>query len=117
VQLEREITKEALVVRASGELDVRTSPEFREVVDQWLLSTDRRRLILNLTKVQFLDSTGLGAILGRLRKAQELGREMALIPPSGVARTLVDTSALSRVMSVYRSERLALGEEAETSHG
>lgn len=117
MQLEREITKEALVVRASGDLDVRTSPQFRETVDGWLVGTDRKRLILNLTKLHFLDSTGLGAILGRLRRAKELGREMALIPPSGVARTLVDAGALGRVMAVYRSERLALSEEAQANHG
>ncbi len=116
MQLERELTKDALVVRASGELDMRTSRQFRETVDGWLESTDRPRLVLNLARLEFLDSTGLGAILGRRRRAKELGREMALIPPTGVARALVDAGALAQIMSVYRSERLALAGEDER-HG
>jgi len=110
MQLEQERVGAALVVRVAGSLDVDTAPVFRQRVDGWFLGSDATRLILNLSRVTFMDSTGLGAVLGRLRQAQAAGRPMALIPPAGIARSLLDTTALGRVLQLFRSERAALGE-------
>lgn len=112
LHLERERVGRTLVVRVSGDLDVDSAEAFRRQVDEWFLHGDAARLVLNLSRVTFLDSTGLGAVLGRLRRARDAGREMALVPPPGVARALVDTAALGRALPLFRSERLALGEEA-----
>jgi stage II sporulation protein AA (anti-sigma F factor antagonist) len=108
VQLSKEVRGGTLVVRVAGELDLHTAEEFRRTVDAWWSEAGTRRLLLNLSRVTFLDSTGLGAVLGRLRRAQETRREMALVPPPGVARSLLDTAALGRILPVYRSERDAL---------
>ncbi len=102
-----------LVARVSGELDVQTADEFRTTIDAWLGDGPCRRLVLNLSRVTFLDSTGLGAVLGRLRRVREAGREMAVVPPTGLGRTLLDTVALGRAVPIFRSERAALGLEAE----
>ncbi len=108
-----EVRGGTLVVRVAGELDVRTSDEFRQTVDAACADLAVRRLVLNLSKVTFMDSTGLGAVLGRLRRVQEAHREMALVPPTGLARGLLDTAALGRALPLFRSERQALGEGAE----
>lgn len=113
MQITRETRSATLVVRVAGDLDVRTADAFREQVDDWFLASDHRRLVLNLSRVAFLDSTGLGALLGRLRRVQAAGREMVLVPPAGVARAVLDVAALGRVVPIFRSERAALSEEAE----
>ena len=110
--MERERIGRTLLVRVRGEVDVHTADIFRRDVDAWFLRGEATRLVLNLSRVTFLDSTGLGAVLGRLRRAQESGRSMALVPPTGVARMMIDVGALGRVLPLYRSERLALAEEA-----
>lgn len=107
----KELRGATLVVRVAGELDVRTADEFRQTVDGAFADVGVRRLVLNLSKVTFMDSTGLGAVLGRLRRIQQAHREMALVPPAGVARGLLDTGALGRALPLFRSERQALGEE------
>lgn len=114
MQITREAKEEMLIVRVAGELDVRTAAAFRDQVDEWFLASDHRRLVLNLSRVTFLDSTGLGALLGRLRRVRDAGRQVVLVPPSGVARTVLDVAALGRAVPIYRSERAALGEEAAT---
>lgn len=113
LQITRETRSATLVVRVAGDLDVRTADAFREQVDDWFLASDHRRLVLNLSRVAFLDSTGLGALLGRLRRVRAAGREMVLVPPAGVARAVLDVAALGRVVPIFRSERAALSEEAE----
>jgi stage II sporulation protein AA (anti-sigma F factor antagonist) len=112
VQITQERRGEALVVRVAGALDVGSAEEFRAAVDASLADAPCRRLVLNLSRVTFLDSSGLGAVLGRLRRARAHGCEMAVVPPSGLGRTLLDTAALARAVPVFRSERAALGEEA-----
>ena len=111
MHIAKEIRGVTLVIRVTGELDVRTADEFRQTVDAALAELAVRRLVLNLSRVTFMDSTGLGAVLGRLRRLQESRREMALVPPAGVARGLLDTAALGRALPLFRSERQALGEE------
>ncbi len=100
-----------LVVRVSGDLDVQSAEGFRRHVDEWFLAGDAARLVLNLAHVTFMDSTGLGAVLGRLRRVRAAGRQIALVPPPGVARALIDTAALGRALPLFRSERQALDEE------
>lgn len=112
MRLERERVGRTLVVRVSGDLDVGSAEAFRLRVDEWFLQGDAARLVVNLSHVTFMDSTGLGALLGRLRRAKAEGREMALVPPPGVARAVLDTAALGRAMPLFRSERSALGEGA-----
>ena len=111
MHITKEVRGATLVIRVAGELDVRTADEFRQTVEAALEDLGVRRLVLNLSKVTFMDSTGLGAVLGRLRRLQEGRREMALVPPTGVARGLLDTAALGRALPLFRSERQALGEE------
>lgn len=113
MQLSHERRGATLIVRVAGELDVGSAGEFREAVDAWLAEAPFRRMVLNLGRVTFLDSTGLGAVLGRLRRAQEARREMALVPPAGLGRSLLDRAALGRALPLFRSERAALGEEVQ----
>ncbi len=110
VQLTREVRGDALVLRVVGDLDIRSAGSFRTQVDGWFLPSEHRRLILNLSRVGFLDSTGLGALLGRVRQVQAAGRAVLIVPPAGVARTVLDVAALGRAVPVYRSERAALEE-------
>lgn len=116
MQITREAKGETLIVRVAGELDVQSAGTFRDQVDELFLASDFGRLLLNLSRVTFLDSTGLGAVLGRLRRVRAAGRQIVLVPPAGVARTVLDLAALGRAVPIYRSERAALGEGAQ-AHG
>ncbi len=112
MQITRQERVGTLVVRVGGELDVRTAGAFRDKVDELVAASAQQRVVLNLSRVTFLDSTGLGAILGRVRRWKERDRQVVLVPPSGVARTVLDMAALGRTVAVYPSERAALGEVA-----
>ncbi len=114
MQVTREARDQTLVVRVVGDLDIRTAATFRQQVDEWFLASDHRRLVLNLSRVTFLDSTGLGAVLGRVRRVRDAGRQMVIVPPGGVSRAVLDVAALGRAVPLYRSERAALDEEAQT---
>lgn len=64
-------------VRASGEIDLASSPELRRQL-QALLDDGVRRISLDLGDVTFIDSSGLGVLVGVLKRVNEAGTDGAL---------------------------------------
>jgi stage II sporulation protein AA (anti-sigma F factor antagonist) len=60
--------RSTLIVRVSGELDMLVADQLRKEIDQRLEASSITSLILNLEKVTFIDSSGLGVIIGRYKK-------------------------------------------------
>jgi anti-sigma B factor antagonist len=79
-----------LIVRLSGALDLAARPVVKEHVTGALVeNADRQRVVVDLGRVRFCDSSGLGALLDIRRAAEELGATIVLRAPSaGVARVL-----------------------------
>ena len=68
----------ATVIAVGGELDLGSSPRLRDAAVRQLLAGDRQ-VILDLTGLEFLDSTGLGVVGGLLKRARTLGAELRLV--------------------------------------
>lgn len=71
-----------LIVRLTGDIDHHSAPGIREEIDRELDRIRPKKLILDLGSTDFMDSSGLGLILGRLRKTQEQGTALVLANPS-----------------------------------
>lgn len=91
------------VARISGEMDLSTADEIRKVLDQEI---DRgcAHMLLGLRKVTFMDSSGLGVILGRYRRLDALGARMTLVGVSDQVRPLLDLSGLLKLLPVVDDE-------------
>ena len=80
-----EIAPEADTVTAilSGEIDHHGAGRLREVIDDSVRRTCPRLLILDFGGVEFMDSSGIGIVLGRYRLMQDMGGRLALrsLPP------------------------------------
>jgi anti-sigma B factor antagonist len=88
------------IVRLDGEVDVASAPRLRErLLD--LVAANRHHVAADLTDVTFLDSVGLGVLIGGLKRARSNGGDLVLVGPSGgVARVLELTGLLDVVKSV-----------------
>lgn len=98
----------SLVVRLSGELDLFTAETFRQAVDAELAKDGCTNLVLVLKNVTFIDSSGIGAILGRYRLIQARGGRViaaGLRPP---VRRLLEMSGVLRVVGTADTEQFAL---------
>ena len=97
-----------LVVRVSGELDLSTAGAFKERVDHEMSLSGAPNLVLNLRNLEFVDSTGLGAILGRMRKVTSGGGKMVLasVPPRVLS--MLEMAGLLQVIPIARTEEDAL---------
>ncbi len=80
------------VVRTAGELDIATAPEFEAAVHDEL-SNGNGDLYVDLRTIEFLDSTGLRALIQGHRLAQDMGRTYCVVRGGAADRVL----ALTRV--------------------
>lgn len=95
-------TGEHTVCRPVGELDAFTVGQFREVLTEL---GGNQRLLIDLSGVPFLDSAGLGALIGGVRRAREAGGDVAIYGARPAVARLLHTTGFDRVASVSESEQ------------
>jgi anti-anti-sigma factor len=83
--------------RPVGELDAYTVTTFRETLGE--LST-RPRVVIDLSEVPFMDSAGLGALIGGIRRAREHGGEVAVACSRPTLTRLLHTTGFDRIVPV-----------------
>jgi len=88
------------VFELTGSLDIATSPTVRAALVDASSGGDQR-LIVDLSKVDFLDSTGLGALIGAQRRAKEVDGEVRLVVKEGQIVRLLRITGLLKVFAVF----------------
>ena len=81
------------LVRVSGDLDVATSPRFKETLDA-VLDTGSQTVLLDLEGVDFLDSTGISAIVVARRSLEERGASLSIDGLSPAAERVLEIAGL-----------------------
>jgi stage II sporulation protein AA (anti-sigma F factor antagonist) len=76
----------------------------RMQIDDELYKQRPRKLTLDLSRVEFMDSSGLGLILGRFSKASEIGTEFTLLNPADSVRKILDVAGIARVIKIERKK-------------
>ena len=96
--------KSSLVAIIQSDVDHHTARPIREKIDAKLFENKPRILIIDLSQVEFMDSSGLGLILGRAEKAAALNSEVHLKGASPTIMKLIRLSGLERIhnLSVMR---------------
>lgn len=98
-----------LVVRLAGELDLHTAAEFREAVERRLDADESlTNLVLNLNRVDFVDSSGLGAILGRYKRISQRGGQVYLVRVGPRVRRIFELSGLFKILAEAGTEEEAM---------
>jgi anti-sigma B factor antagonist len=95
------------LISLGGEVDVYTSPRVKqEIVD--LLNGGTSKLVVDLTGVDYLDSTGLGVLIGGLKRARERDGDLKLICDNVRILRIFEITGLTKIFDIYRSEAEAL---------
>lgn len=90
-------TDQYTLCRPVGELDAYTVGQFREALSG--LSTVNR-LLIDLSSVPFMDSAGLGALIGGIRRAREQGGDVAVACSRSTLTRLLHTTGFDRIVPV-----------------
>ena len=108
--IDTEIKGVCLIVRLKGELDMDSAAKFKDEVIPQLENNNLMCLLLNLSKVKFIDSTGLGAILGRYRVLEKKGGKVILVGLKPQVKRIFSLSGMLKIMPVYENENKAIEE-------
>lgn len=87
------------VVRLSGECDIASAPQLQEVLAT-LRGPDVTEIVIDATDLDFLDSTGLGTLVGALKRMRESGGELRIAGARGPVRRVLQITGLDRVIPV-----------------
>ena len=90
------------VVDVGGEIDVFTAPKLREHL-VGVIEGGSSHLVVDLLDVSFMDSTGLGVLVGALRRVRETGGELVLVCAEGAVRRVLGITGLDQLFPVRSS--------------
>ena len=89
----------AVVIRLRGELDVATSVELRRVLAQ-ALEGRPRALVFDLADLSFVDSTGIGVLVGACRRAEEVDCSFVLRSPTRSVSKALRLTGIDRLIPI-----------------
>ncbi len=108
LRVDMEAIGDILIVRLDGELDHHTSEVLRSQMEGQINDTDVRHVLLSLKNLHFMDSSGLGVILGRYKQITARGGDMIVCSINPVIYRLFELSGLFKIIKVKDSEEEAL---------
>jgi anti-sigma B factor antagonist len=95
------------IVAARGEIDVATAPVLRTGLDQ-ALARDIGAVVVDLTGVTFIDSTGLGVLIGARRRCAEAGRDLRVVVDEPRILKVFEITGLTELFAIHASLEPAL---------
>ena len=108
---------QTLIAHISGEIDHHTSGELRLKIDRALEQISGKNIIFCFREVTFMDSSGIGMMIGRYKQIQSLGGRVAFACASPKVADIIALSGLGRLLPDYDELKAALayveGREAE----
>ncbi|MDI6813791.1 MAG: anti-sigma F factor antagonist [Desulfitobacteriaceae bacterium] len=111
--MEKKIERQTLILRLDGDLDMKTAGTLRQAIDHEIERRGIRIVVLNMENVKFIDSSGLGVILGRYKKLLSLGGKVKIsnVPPH--IYKIMELSGLPRIIRFFSDETAAQADNEE----
>ncbi len=94
-----------LCVYLAGEIDHHSAVFLREELDELILRERPARFVLYLEEIEFMDSAGLGLLMGRYRLMKELGGTMAIAEPNERVMKILRLCGMERFFEISKSPR------------
>ena len=93
-----------LRVTLQGEIDHHTAIGIRSEIDAMIYEERPARLSLDMSEIDFMDSSGLGLIMGRYALMQKIGGELSLISPNERIMKILKLAGLDRIIKIEEGE-------------
>ena len=96
---------EDLVIYVGGEMDHHGAVRVRSEMDARIAGERPRRVILELSSIDFMDSSGLGLIMGRFALVKQYGGTLAVLDPSPAVLKIMTLARMERMVTILRSKK------------
>ena len=105
LQLECTVKDENLVVTFSGELDHHTAKEVRENIDEAYDDKNARNIIIDLNDLNFMDSSGIGLLMGRYKLVSQNDGKLYIKNVSDRVEKILKMSGILKIVNIIDSEK------------
>ena len=92
-----------LIIRVSGEIDHHTSAELRRQAENILMETGGRNIIFDFEEVTFMDSSGIGMMIGRYKQLQAFGGRVAAACANEKIEEIIRLSGIIHLIPVFHT--------------
>ncbi|MBE6051763.1 MAG: anti-sigma F factor antagonist [Clostridium sp.] len=99
---------EKLIISLVGELDHHSAEEVRVKIDDRIERDNIKKVILNFSGVTFMDSSGIGVVVGRYKKLKQSGGNLCITDVKKGVNRVFELSGLFKVINCYNDVREAL---------
>ena len=100
-----------LIVRIQGELDHHSADDIRTKADKAFARSQARHIIFDFRHVTFMDSSGIGMIIGRYKMLSAAGGKVFAVGISDSLKRIFEISGLQKIIGCYRDAEEAMAAE------
>lgn len=93
--------KNALAVFLTGELDQYSVSEVKSRIDVEMENSGKRNLIIDLSGVSLMDSSGIGLIVGRYKNLKPIGGKVCVCGGTGGVKKVIELSGITRIIPYF----------------
>lgn len=98
----------ATIFDVSGDMDLANTPVVRKVLLREVKEKRTPRVVMNLSKVRYIDSSGVASLVEGLKASRDVGSRFILFGLSTSAREVLQLSRLLKIFEIYDNEEQAL---------
>ncbi len=91
----------ALIMKIDGEIDHRYATRIRREADRKIVTYPDKPFLIDLTDVSFMDSSGIGVIIGRYKLVSSFGQKVVIVSSNPTVEKILDMSGIKKIINVY----------------
>ncbi len=103
-----DVTNNNLIIRIDGDIDHHTCEEIRNKIDQEISRRNHKNIIFDMKNVNFMDSSGIGVIIGRYKLIMNSGGITAMINVKPQIKRVYEICGLKKIIPIYENEKQAI---------
>ena len=100
-----ELEGDVLLIRLDGEIDHHGAVGIRSKLDDMIFEKRPKKVILDLSEISFMDSSGLGLIMGRYTLLKDFGGVLTLKNPTQAILKILKLAGMEKVIKIEKEEK------------
>ncbi|WP_041423888.1 anti-sigma F factor antagonist [Thermosediminibacter oceani] len=100
--------EDILIVNLKGELDHHMAHLVKEKLEEYLAKRAFKKILFNFKNVTFMDSSGVGMLIGRYKSLQRIGGKVGAVNIGQQVRRIFEISGLFNIIQCYNNEKEAI---------
>lgn len=103
MKIKQKTEGENIIASVSGEIDHHNAKEARTILDEIIEKEKPAIFYLELSEVNFCDSSGLGLVMGRMKKCAEAGSTLIVTDPSDAVMKILAIAGMEKILKIERT--------------